>query len=128
MDDNKIFQVSVKGLFFKEGKLLMIQEEDGTWELPGGRAERGEDLIECLQRECREEMGLECEVLEQQPSIAYSALDQGGRARLMLFYKVRFSSLDFKPSEECINVQFFTKEEIKHLKKIVQLGRLTEFL
>ncbi len=106
----------------------MIQEEDGTWELPGGRVDEGEGLIECLQRECREEMGLECEVLEQRPSFAYSALDGKGLPRIMIFYRVHFSHLDFKPSPECMNVVFYTKDEIQKLKVLPQLEQLHEFL
>lgn len=51
--NDMLFQVSVKGLFFdNEQKVMMIQEDDGTWEFPGGRVQKGEDLVEGLQREC----------------------------------------------------------------------------
>lgn len=127
--ENLFFQVSVKGLSFDEqGKLMMIQEEDGVWELPGGRIQKGEDLLECLKRECLEETGLECEILEQQPSVVYSAIDRKGLPRLMVCYKVRFESLDFKPSDECVDIKFFSKDEIRKLEKLPQLERLHDFL
>ncbi len=127
--NDNFFQVSVKALFFDEqNKLMMLQEADGRWEPAGGRVQKGEDLLECLQRECFEETGLTCEVLEARPSIAYSTIDGSGRPRIMLFYRVKFSSLDFKPSNECIDVKFFTKEEIRNLNKAPQIEKLVDFL
>jgi 8-oxo-dGTP pyrophosphatase MutT (NUDIX family) len=127
--NDNIFQVSVKGLFFdKENKLMMLQQKDGLWEPPGGRIQKGEEFIESLKRECLEETGLECEVLEQQPFIVYPTIDQVGRGRIMVFYKVSFSSLDFKPSDECVDMKFFSKHEIKQLPKVPQLEKLVDFL
>lgn len=127
--ENLFFQVSVKGLFFDEqGRLMMIQEKDGVWELPGGRVQKEENLLECLKRECVEETGLECEILDPRPSIAYSAVDRKGLPRLMLCYKVKFDSLDFKPSDECVDIKFFSKGEIRNLKKLPQLEKLPDFL
>jgi 8-oxo-dGTP diphosphatase len=59
----KSFYVAVKGLLFKEGKLLIIRRSnyDGTgygWELPGGGVQFGEEMEEALTRECKEEIGL----------------------------------------------------------------------
>jgi len=128
IDDNN-FQVSVKGLFFNtESKLMMLQQEDGMWEPPGGRVQKGENLIECLKRECLEEMGLECQVLEKQPYIVYSTVDEKERARIMIFYKISLNSLDFKPSDECIDLKFYTKDEIRQLKMVSQIKKLPDFL
>ncbi|MFA6474548.1 MAG: NUDIX hydrolase [Patescibacteria group bacterium] len=123
------FQISVKGLFANaEGKLLMMQEDNGRWDFPGGRIQKGEDLIDCLKRECLEETGLQCKVVETQPSIVYSAIDQEGRARLMVFFKIHFDSLDFKPSEECTAIDFYSKAEIAKLPSCPQLQKLPNFL
>ncbi len=127
--DEKFFQVSVKGLCFDNGnKVLMIQEDSGLWELPGGRIELGEDFIGCLQRECLEEMGLACQVLDKQPSIVYPAADKNGRGRIMVFYKISFDNLNFKPSVECRAIKFCAKGEIEKLEIPLQLKKLLEFL
>src|SRR3989344_4577267 len=112
--NDSFFQVSVKGLHFNDkGKLLMIQEDTGEWELPGGRIQKGEGLTECLKRECFEETGIECEVLESQPSIVFPAIDKEGRGRMVVCFKIKFKNFDFKPSNECRKMEFFNKKEIE---------------
>jgi 8-oxo-dGTP diphosphatase len=127
--DDSYFQVSVKGLFFNgENKLMLMHEKSGYWDLPGGRIQKGENFIAALQREVEEETGLVCKVLEKLPSIVYPAIDLEGRGRIMVFFKVMFDSLEFKPSEECIDIKFFTKDEIKKLKTYPQFQQLAEYL
>lgn len=131
MDDKQdmLFQISVKGLFTNgEGKVLMMQEENGHWDFPGGRIQKAEGLIDCLKRECVEETGQACRVLEKQPSIVYSTVDLEGRARLMVFFPVTFESLDFKSSEECKAIEFFSKDEIRKLPTYPQIQPLPDLL
>jgi 8-oxo-dGTP diphosphatase len=40
-----------------EGRVLLVRTAEAGWELPGGRVEAGEDLLEALLREVREESG-----------------------------------------------------------------------
>jgi 8-oxo-dGTP diphosphatase len=45
-------------VIFKQGRLLLAQRAgSGLWELPGGKAEPGEELAACLAREIAEELG-----------------------------------------------------------------------
>lgn len=122
------FQVSVKGLFLKRGKVMMIQQDDGLWELPGGRVQKGENLIACLKRECLEETGLRCRVLGTRPQIVYSTVDKADRARVMVCYRVTFPHLRFRPSDECVAIAFYTKDQIRKLPLVRQLKKLPSFL
>src|SRR5262245_13156533 len=54
--------VSVKGVVIYEGRVLLLLNERGEWDLPGGRPDPGEDHRAALRREVREETGLEVEV------------------------------------------------------------------
>ena len=53
------FPVSVKGVLLEGGGVVLLLNERDEWELPGGRLERGEDPVACLEREFTEELGTE---------------------------------------------------------------------
>jgi A/G-specific adenine glycosylase len=53
----------------RQGRVLIAQRPlkgllGGLWEFPGGKLQPGETLVECLQREIREELGVEIQVGE----------------------------------------------------------------
>ena len=52
------FPVSVKGVCLCEGKVVMVKNEHGQWDLPGGKLRNQEELVACLERELREELGV----------------------------------------------------------------------
>ena len=51
------FPVSVKGVLLENHRVVLLLNERDEWELPGGRLERGEDPVACLEREFAEELG-----------------------------------------------------------------------
>lgn len=58
-DDNleEIYRISVRGIIFVAGKLLMIESSFGEVKLPGGGMDPGEDEYQALVREVKEETG-----------------------------------------------------------------------
>ena len=51
-------KLDVRGVVFREGKILLVQERsDGMWALPGGWAEVGDSPADAVVREIREESG-----------------------------------------------------------------------
>jgi 8-oxo-dGTP pyrophosphatase MutT (NUDIX family) len=51
------FPVSVKGVAVQGGRVLLLKNERGEWELPGGKLELAEDPRACVAREIAEEAG-----------------------------------------------------------------------
>lgn len=53
----EIFRIAVRGIIFIDGRLLMIEDKLGEVKLPGGGMEDGEDDLQTLFREVKEETG-----------------------------------------------------------------------
>jgi len=77
--------VGVGGVVVREGAVLLVQRAaeplKGHWTLPGGAVEPGETLIEAVQRELREETGLEVRVLEMVEVFERITRDESNRPR-----------------------------------------------
>lgn len=107
------YRISIKALVEdSDGKILFIQEKDGHWELPGGGMDHGESAHDCLEREIFEEMQLPVAFIAPQPSYFLTFRMNSGVWRAQMIYKTILQHLDFTPSDECVAIKFFTKEEI----------------
>lgn len=103
-------------IFNEAGELLMIQQKDGRWNIPGGGAEAGETIEQTAIREVMEEACVEITNLEV---VAYQRLLQQGERKANCprpypeSYEVFVSgkakqNLPFKKSNEAINRQYFS--------------------
>lgn len=70
------FPISIKGVLIHDGCVLLLLNERGEWDLPGGRPDPGEDHRATLKREVREESGLEVEVGAALEGHLYEVLPQ----------------------------------------------------
>src|SRR3954466_4009889 len=53
-----LVHLSVKGIVYHNGKVVLLKNERDEWELPGGKLELGESPKVCVAREIEEELGL----------------------------------------------------------------------
>jgi len=79
------------GVLLENGRVLLTQRKAGshlagTWELPGGKVELGEDPRDALVRELREEIGIEVDVLAPMEVTSFAYPE---KHVLLLFFEVR---------------------------------------
>ena len=96
---SKLFPVSVKGVLFDDGQVVLLENEHQEWELPGGRLEPGEEPAACLAREVAEELGINVSVDAILNSWVYEVLPK--REVLIVTYGVhRTDQLGMRVSDE----------------------------
>jgi 8-oxo-dGTP pyrophosphatase MutT (NUDIX family) len=114
------YRVTAKAIIEDEaGKILLIQEENGLWEVPGGGIEYGEDPKEALKREVYEEIGVKVSQLSDNPDYVWTQdrCKEKGYYALYLGYKTSVESFDIKcKSGECVDWAFYNKDELRKIK------------
>ncbi len=56
-----VHPISIKGVLFVHGKVVLVRNGRNEWELPGGRLELGEAPEQALAREFEEELSVQVE-------------------------------------------------------------------
>ncbi len=72
-----MIEVSAAIIFDENAKILICKRKNtghcgGMWEFPGGKKEQNETSVECLVRECKEELGADIEIIEEFDEFLYS--------------------------------------------------------
>ncbi|MEX2512639.1 MAG: NUDIX domain-containing protein [Cyclobacteriaceae bacterium] len=89
----------MKALVYNDEKngFLLVKEDNGCWELPGGGLDFGESPQEGLRREIWEEMRLETSYVEAQPSYFFTTVSHRGVFIANVMYETRMVNLDLSP-------------------------------
>jgi 8-oxo-dGTP diphosphatase len=79
------------GVLIEHGRVLLTQRKEGghlagMWEFPGGKVEACEDPRDALQRELREELGIET-VVGEILDVAFHRYADPDKAVLLLFFE-----------------------------------------
>lgn len=111
------YRVSVKALVFdREDRVLVIQNNDGTWELPGGGWEHTETLDQCLRREILEELGVDVTGIDTttiHPCVGHAAAARYPWLKLAMV--VELASQDFKLDARMRDARYVTLTEFRKL-------------
>ncbi len=107
---------------------MIIQEEDGRWELPGGGLDWGANPKEELKREMLEEMGLHASWIADQPEYftVSPMLRLPGAYAANIIYKTTLENLEFTPSDECVAIDWISKENADQFDLFPNVPKLLE--
>jgi ADP-ribose pyrophosphatase YjhB (NUDIX family) len=121
------YRISAKALILNNtrDKFLIVQEDDGRWDLPGGGLDWGMTPQEDIPREIMEEMGLKTTFVADRPSYFLTF----GHSRTdtwmsNVLYETKLESLNFTPSRECTVIQYVDKNDIEDLVLHANLEKL----
>ena len=103
----------VAALIVRGGRLLIARRPEGRhmagrWEFPGGKLEKGESPEDAVEREIREELGLDVRAGRIYQAIAYSYPEKDV---LLLFYAASVVSGEPRPIEEA-EIRWVTVAEL----------------
>jgi len=108
------FPVSIKGVLFEGNCVVLLENERGEWELPGGRLEAGEAPETCLAREFAEELGIAVAVKDILDSWVYEVLP-GKPVVIVAYGVVRADPAPLRHSDEHRRLGTFTLHELDAL-------------
>lgn len=120
-------QINLVGanLIEKDGKFLLIQEGKqvvgvtGKWNLPAGKMDFDEKIIDCAKREAEEETGYKVDLDYLIGVWQYSDKRDENDVDIMIFvFKSNIvAGKLMTPNEEIMSLQWFTKDEIIEMYK-----------
>lgn len=107
--DSPMLQSVVVGCLVRNARneVLLIRNHKRGWEIPQGRVERGENLIEALHREVREETGVE---IEPGPLVAVWSMLSPPTAQIFTFLG-RYLGGELAPTGDSVEAIWLTEAE-----------------
>jgi ADP-ribose pyrophosphatase YjhB (NUDIX family) len=111
-----------------DGRLLLVQRARppaaGTWSLPGGRVERGEDDTAAVVREVREETGLDVAVGELVGTVERSP--GAGVVYVINDYACQVTGGTLRPGDDAADARWCTPAEVRGLPTSPELVETLE--
>jgi ADP-ribose pyrophosphatase YjhB (NUDIX family) len=121
--------VSVKGICFIDGKVILLKNERNEWDLPGGKIGRREAVKTALKREIKEELGIDVKV-EELLEVFTARVNHQINVLIVVYLCSTLARVeDLVMSEESFAMNLYSQEELaqlnmteSYLKEIVKVA------
>ena len=107
------YPVSIKGVVFHQGRVVILKNERDEYELPGGKLELDETPVQCVAREIQEELNVEVVVEGIVDSWLYHINNETHVVIITYFCRVAEETPNIIKSSEHKEVKFATIEELE---------------
>jgi len=113
------FYLAANAFVERNGEYLMVQEGKehvkGSWNIPGGGVEHGEDPVEAVKREVKEETGLQVTEVEGLLGVVNSRSVRDGHPVMVHVFSCRVEEGQPEPDfdQEIIDAEFRDPEKIE---------------
>ncbi len=132
MNEEKIF-ISSHAVIKKDGKILLgirakknNSPTNGKYFTVGGTLEFLETAENCLHREVKEETNIEIKNVKFVKFYEYiDSENKFAPHKIVFVYTANYKSGELKGDDDCVEPQFFTKEEIK---KLIAENKVADFV
>lgn len=103
------FSLGVFGIVLdKQKRVLLAKRRDlPIWNLPGGGVLSGENPIQALKREVKEETGAEANIKN-----LIGIYFKKGKDEVILCYLVKIKPFSFKPTDEAVEIKYFSFNQL----------------
>ena len=105
-------KIDTRGVVFKEGKILLVHEKNGTWSLPGGWCDVDQSVAENTIKEVKEETGLNVEaykLIAVQDWRKHNVVNYA-YGIIKIFILCKYQDGKFEKNIETDGIGFFSKE------------------
>lgn len=110
-------KIATRAAIFKEDKILLVQESNGTWAMPGGWADVDISVKDSILKEVKEEAGLDAKL-----DFVIAVQDREKHNRPIYAYKIclifalcSVTGGKFEPNLETIDSRYFGIDELPEL-------------
>jgi len=108
-------------LLAKRGK--KAKNERGKWEFPGGSVEFGDTMEATINREIKEELGVEIDLYEHLPAIDHIISEENQHWVTSGFIaRIKKGIPTVMEPEKCEGIEWFDYEQLKAMKKELSLA------
>lgn len=129
----KIIPVVI-GVIKKDNKYLLTKRIHGDkryhdkWQFPGGEVNYGESLIDALNRELKEELNVQIEIIKQVP-LVFEKIEPDWHGIFITFIcKLKKDGALIKLNHEASKFKWFSKEEILQLDTLAGIKELLNLI